>query len=174
MNIFVVDDDPAVAARMLCDKHVGKMSVEGVQQLVSALRRHNVDESTLPLSSKGAPHRGGYRNHPCTVWAGDSRSNFVWLLEHSKVLCAEFSFRFGKQHASKLQLDIITDLVSVIPSGEQTKFALAVGPAFQASVGASHAFADVAVPVYRKFYMQDKARFATWDRGRTAPYWWTL
>ena len=29
MNIFVVDNDPIVAAQMLCDSHVCKMILEG-------------------------------------------------------------------------------------------------------------------------------------------------
>jgi histidyl-tRNA synthetase len=33
MNIFVLDEDPAKAARMLCDAHVVKMIVESAQLL---------------------------------------------------------------------------------------------------------------------------------------------
>jgi len=32
MNIFILDEDPKVAARMQCDKHVVKMIVEGFKQ----------------------------------------------------------------------------------------------------------------------------------------------
>ena len=38
MNIFVLDKDPRVAARMLCDKHVPKMIVESAQMLSTAHR----------------------------------------------------------------------------------------------------------------------------------------
>lgn len=173
MNIFVVHDDPITAAQMLCDKHVGKMAVESVQQLVSAARRHNVDETLLPLSSKGVPHRGGYHRHPCTVWAGDSRENFKWLLAHGRALCTEFTFRFGKRHACEDQINVLDELASFIPAGHLTNFALCVGPAFQATVGTTHACASIAVPVYRDFYVADKQKFAVWDRGRAAPDWWT-
>ena len=36
MNIFVLDRNPAVAATMLCDKHVVKMIVETAQMLCTA------------------------------------------------------------------------------------------------------------------------------------------
>ena len=38
MNIFVLDNDPDTAARMMCDKHVVKMIVESAQMLSTAHR----------------------------------------------------------------------------------------------------------------------------------------
>ena len=38
MNIFVVDEDPRVAAKSLCDKHVVKMIVESGQMLSTTHR----------------------------------------------------------------------------------------------------------------------------------------
>ena len=38
MNIFVLHEDPAVAATMLCDKHVPKMIIESAQMLSTAHR----------------------------------------------------------------------------------------------------------------------------------------
>ena len=38
MNIFVLDEDPQVAAQMMCDKHVVKMIVESAQMLSTAHR----------------------------------------------------------------------------------------------------------------------------------------
>ena len=55
MNIFVLDDDPAIAAQMMCDKHIPKMIVETFQMLGSALRRHGATDEQMPLTSKGTP-----------------------------------------------------------------------------------------------------------------------
>ena len=52
MNIFVLDDDPAIAAQMMCDKHIPKMVTETFQMLGSALRRHGA-------FSKGHPDGEG-------------------------------------------------------------------------------------------------------------------
>ena len=39
MNIFYVDQDPVVAAQMMCDKHIIKMILESAQMLCSVKRR---------------------------------------------------------------------------------------------------------------------------------------
>ena len=79
MNIFVLDEDPAIAAQMMCDKHIPKMIVETFQMLGSALRRHGATDEQMPLTSKGTPLIGGYKHHPCTIWAGETKTNYVWL-----------------------------------------------------------------------------------------------
>ena len=38
MNIFILDEDPTIAAQMQCDKHVVKMIVESAQMLSTAHR----------------------------------------------------------------------------------------------------------------------------------------
>ena len=94
MNIFVLHTDPCVAARMHCDKHVPKMCVEAAQMMASALRRHGATDDIMPLTKSGTPYKGGYAHHPCTVWAGDSRANFMWLTQHAVALCSEYNKRF--------------------------------------------------------------------------------
>ena len=36
MNIFYVDKDPKIAAKMMCDKHIIKMILESAQMLCTA------------------------------------------------------------------------------------------------------------------------------------------
>ena len=38
MNLFILHDDPTVAAQMQCDKHVVKMIIESAQMLSTAHR----------------------------------------------------------------------------------------------------------------------------------------
>ena len=38
MNIFYVDKDPKIAAKMMCDKHIIKMILESAQMLCTAKR----------------------------------------------------------------------------------------------------------------------------------------
>ncbi len=40
MNIFVLDKDPAIAAQMLCDKHIVKMLLETAQLPSSVFQLH--------------------------------------------------------------------------------------------------------------------------------------
>ncbi len=102
MNIFYTDTNPWVSARTLCDRHVVKMPVETVQMLVSALNRHDIEHQVL--TKAGKLHRGGYKHHPCTVWAGDSRSNANWLLRHGYSLCHEYFRRYKRVHIAYKQL----------------------------------------------------------------------
>ena len=89
MNIFVLSYDPTEAAQAHCDKHCVKMTLELYQQLGSALRRHGAADSDMPLTQSGKPLRGGYKNHPCTLFCGDSRENFEWAAEHAIALAEE-------------------------------------------------------------------------------------
>lgn len=172
MNIFVVNTDPELAAIQLCDKHINKMTVETVQMLVSASRRHGATDSDVPTTSKGTPHKGGYANHPSTVWAGDSKDNFIWLFYHGLALAEEFKYRYGKEHACSAQLDVLENLVDKIPDNGPTDVALCVGPELQSRYGATHMPIQKAVEVYQTFYRQDKVEFAKWEKGRPSPTWW--
>ncbi len=172
MNIFVVDEDPICAAEALCDKHVPKMIVETTQILVSALRRHGASDDDVPKTAAGNPHKGGYRNHPSVVWAGDSFSNAHWVSLHGHELCIQFMKRFGKMHACTVQMAVISKDLHRIPDHGLTDVALCVGKEFQDMYCQTHAPMHEAVPIYREFYMHDKASFATWEKGVDAPDWW--
>lgn len=105
MNIFYTDENPVHAAWSLPDKHISKMPVECVQLLVSALNRSGIEHDIR--TKAGDRHRGGYPNHPCTVWTAASRLHFEWVLAHGYALCVEFERRFGRVHACLRQLQAI-------------------------------------------------------------------
>ena len=162
MNIFVVDTDPSQAAEMLCDKHVPKMIVESAQMMASALRKNGAVDSEMPLTKTGKPYKGGYKNHPCTVWAGVNYENFTWLAQHATSLCYEFSKRFNKQHACCNPILQMTCMVDYLPKhGNTTPFAQAMPD--------EHKHTD-AVTAYRSYYKTKT--FAKWEKGTPAPSWW--
>ena len=165
MNIFVLDENPITAAEMHCDKHVPKMCVEAAQMMASALRRHGVTDEEMPLTKAGKPYKGGYAHHPCTVWAGNSGANFVWLAQYGLALCGEYTKRFNKQHAchepiSKMY-SIWTTSWSRVPYGKLTPFAQAMPDEYRD---------DDAVKAYRAYY--HSKQFAKWEKGTPAPDWW--
>ena len=161
MNIFVLDENPFDAAVMLCDKHVPKMVVESAQMMASAVIRHGAEDSQLPLTQKGTPYKGGYRNHPCTVWAGVNRSNYCWLADHAITLCAQFVKRFDKVHACAEPILTLTSLMDVIPQGRLTSFAQAMPDECKN---------EDAVKAYRTYYKTKT--FAKWEKGTNPPSWW--
>jgi len=81
-----------------------------------------------------------YTKHPCTLWAGRSLTNFIWLIEHSLEIGKEYNRRYKKHHKS---LDVImyikncllTNLGEVCYALEQQKsvipFALAMPDKYQ-------------------------------------------
>ena len=175
MNIFVLDTNPLLAALMHCDKHVPKMCVEAAQMMASALRRHGATDEQMPLTKSGTPYKGGYAHHPCTVWAGDSRDNFLWLADHAIFLSGEYARRFGKIHACTIPIADMRDKALTIPEGDLTPFALAMPDEYRPRGSSDdvlymEAEGDDAVKAYRAYY--HSKQFAKWEKGTPAPDWW--
>lgn len=145
MNIFAVDYDPVKAARMLCDKHVVKMVLETAQML-----------STI----NSGPYKPTHKNHPCTLWAGDRVTNYLWLVEHGLALADEYTVRYGKVHKSQAVIEGLS-MPPALPDGT-TPFALAMPDEYKC---------DDPVESYRNYYMS-KAAFCTWKN--TQPPDWFL
>lgn len=165
MNIFVLDENPIRAAEMMCDKHIPKMVVETAQMMASALRRHGVTDERMPLTKSGTPYKGGYQHHPCTVWAGDSYTNFDWLTSHGIALCAEYTFRFGKKHGCEDAIchmnAMHVDGFSHLNRDRLTPFAQAMPDEYRN---------PCAITAYRAYY--HSKQFAKWEKGTPAPDWW--
>jgi hypothetical protein len=163
MNIFILDNDPRTAAEYMCDKHIPKMIVETFQMMGSALRRHGARDEQMPLTQAGKPLIGGYKHHPCTVWAGDSICNFVWLGLHGMSLCDEYTFRYNKTHSCDMKIRHMCELMDMLPNIPQTPYALAMPDEYKCSD---------AIDSYRRYYIMEKSRFAKWEKGRESPHWW--
>jgi len=161
MNIFRLDTCPVSSAQMHCDKHVPKMIVESFQMQVSALVRHGVLPPSLPVTKSGNPARGGYRNHPCTVWAGNNKENFNWLSTMALELCHEFESRFGHRHFCFRGLSDMAHMGSIITSRVYNSPPQAMPDTYKRI--------DV-VDAYRAYYHSKE--FAKWEKGTPAPSWW--
>lgn len=153
MNIFRLHDDPVIAATMAIDKHVVKMPLESCQLLHTALHQYGFTANWLykPFNPK----------HPSCIWARQSRSNFKWLVDHGKALCAEYTKRYGKQHKCSFLIVQAEHEASIIPEGSETKLLLAMPDQFR-SLDVVHS--------YRLYYAGAKFRFAKWKTSQ--PYWW--
>ena len=151
---------------MHCDKHIPKMCVEAAQMMASALRRHGATDEQMPLTKSGTPYKGGYKHHPCTVWAGDSWTNLDWLASHAMALCVEFENRFKKEHACFRPICqmgmLIAKMYNSIPNDAKlTPFALAMPDEYKD---------NDAVKAYQAYY--HSKTFAKWEKGTPAPDWW--
>lgn len=75
MNIFALSQCPEQSALWLDDVRKTKMILESAQMLSTAIRVLDPD-TDLPV------YRIAHLNHPCSIWARQSRANFRWLIEH--------------------------------------------------------------------------------------------
>ena len=97
MNIFYLDRDPVIAAQMMCDKHVVKMILESAQMLSTAHRVLDGDE----YADRKGLYKLAHKNHPSTIWVRSSLENYTWLYDHMVALMAEYTYRYGKHHATE-------------------------------------------------------------------------
>lgn len=153
MNIFVLDLSPTEAARAQIDKHVVKMPLETAQMLSSVSWRYGVQAPYLPT----------HKNHPCTLWAGETLANWAWLMRHGEALCAEYTRRYGREHACAAVLDSLWLYGGRPPAGNLTPFAQAMPAELRGSD---------AVEAYRRYYLTSKASIATWRSPARPPAWW--
>ena len=158
MNIFVVDNDPIIAAQMLCDSHVCKMILEGCQMLSTV---HSLD---IVQGNKPELYKPCFHNHPCTIWARASKSNYYWLANHTFELTEEYTNRYEKIHKSTSMAHWFkNNAPSNLPNTICTDFAQAMPEQYKNVDG---------VAAYRAYYLGEKARFAKWKLGN-APKWFT-
>lgn len=165
MNIFVLDENPITAASYIDDRRLSKMIIESGQMMRAALGRHGLTEEKCIeygiLTSKGTPWKITHKNHPCTLWAGDSWANFDWLANHAIGLCVEFKSRFGKTHACEEPILLMNHLhLKQYKRDKLTPFAQAMPDEFKDEDG---------VVAYRNYY-QSKNNI----RYKTIPFpnWW--
>lgn len=154
MNIFILHKDPKEAARMQCDKHVVKMVLETAQLLCSVAHKNGI---------KKAPYKPTHKNHPCTLWAGESRDNWNWLIEHGLALSEEYTKRYGKVHKSQAVIERCSKYKFSMPKAGLTAFAQAMPEQYRALCP---------VLAYRNYYKNEKREIAEWNHCE-APSWWS-
>tara|TARA_R110001583_G_scaffold28240_2_gene100467 strand:+ start:3154 stop:3705 length:552 start_codon:yes stop_codon:yes gene_type:complete len=178
VNIFVLDENPQVAAQMMCDKHVVKMIVESGQMLSTAHRVLDGTEWT-DYSKNGrrikrwkSPYKlmedilykASFVGHPCTKWVMENNKNYYWLVEHAYELCREYTRRYGKVHKTDDMLSLIRYRKPInIPIADSiTPFAQAMPDEYKN---------EDAVKAYRAYYLGEKTGFAEWKNVET-PSWY--
>ena len=154
MQIFVLDRNPKKAAKMLCDKHVVKMIVESAQILTTI---HHLYDS----KQKHLVYKKTHEKHPCVIWAGNSKENYLWLLEHLSELIKEYEYRYGKFHKTTEIKKILETPPKGLLSVGLTDFAQAIPEEYKQKN---------AIKAYREFYKKEKMHFAKWTK-RKKPNW---
>lgn len=152
MNIFVLDLDISTCARYHADRHVVKMILESAQMLCTVVN----------LCGGVSPYKSTHSQHPCTLWALQSLTNWQWLQRLALALNDEYRYRYRRELDHK-SATVVRQLVAPpIADLGLTAFAQAMPECYRV--------AGDAVQAYRRFYIGEKAHFATWTRRRT-PRW---
>jgi hypothetical protein len=172
MNIFYLDEDPKIAAQMMCNKHVVKMILESAQMLCTT---HRVLDDVDMIEGEHL-YKMAHKNHPSTIWVRSSWENYMWLYEHMVALMQEYTHRYDKHHATERLMVPLYDAPINIPGSIKN----------DKSYGES-GFVDVpfteppqcmpdyckeknTVNAYRSYYIKEKSGFAKWKR-RKIPEW---
>jgi hypothetical protein len=176
MNIFILDEDPVIAAQMQCDKHIVKMPTELAQMLSSA---HRVLDGFMNIKTIGRKtkywthpvyddelYKVSHVNHPCSVWVREASENYKWAYQHFISLCSEYTFRYNKIHACETKLKtILSSMPDNIEYGK-TDFALGMKTNPECIV------LNNPVLSYRNFYKTKSDKFKMTWTNRDSPYWW--
>ena len=161
MNIFILDHDISLSAQYHCDRHVVKMVLESAQLLCGAHIAHGVE---VPYKMSA-----GHMKHPCALWARETKDNYFYLWELGRQLCEEYTYRYGKVHASQKVIDNLP-WPDHIPDGKMTPFARAFNRSMQPDKLNRILNTVDTVTAYRLYYVLDKAHFCKWT-GRPTPLW---
>ena len=182
MNIFILDEDPFEAARLMCDKHIVKMIVESAQMLSTAHRMLDGTCTRRPSKSgkmqikyyelkddrEDVLYKAVHFNHPCTIWARESKENYLWLYNHLEGLVEQYHHRYNKNHKTETILDKLSVLPTNIPDIGLTPYrkAMNIYPDLMAM--------EDTVLSYREYYKRKRNDFNMVWTGVLAPSWFVL
>lgn len=103
-----------------------------------------------------------HKNHPSAVWCRATRGNYKWLLEHFKALCAEYTKRGGKIHASSALISLFEANISLIPEGERQPFS---NNARNLTQGVDFTHISDTITAYQLYLG------ARWEKDKREPVW---
>ena len=176
MNIFCTNEDPDLAAFELCDQHVrSKMQIEGAIMLAHAFDQEVLNHKDCPRTKLGTPRKSGkgYFNHQCSIWARESKDNFMWLVEHTLSMFEERNYRWpgSATHHTLSFIEWCGNNIhnTIITKRARTPFAIAIGE--DCKCRKNKKFNNLStIEKYREYIRKDKP-FATWTRTKK-PFWY--
>lgn len=154
MNIFVLDWDVKKCAEYHNDKHCIKQLLESAQLLCGV--HHMTSQSTPQV-----PYKLSHKNHPCSIWARESLTNYLWLCELGLELSKEYTYRYGKRHKSQDVIEWCIENKPNIPDKGFTEPAKAMPDEYKVKS---------VVESYRNYYNGEKVSFSKW-KNRQIPNW---
>jgi len=148
--------------------------LEEAQMLNTAVRIHAPE-----FAEEAGLYKIAYTNHPCTIWARETRINYRFAVRLMKAMNDEYMWRYperkengkkvvNKGHKSMRNFDALVEAEKYIP--DVSNF---MTPHPQCFSGHDDCKTNEDWPIvaYRAFYTLDKSSFARYNRGRNKPFW---
>ena len=108
-----------------------------------------------------------HKNHPSSIWTRESLSNYNWLVELTKELCKEYTYRYGKIHkCEKDYLQILEENKPDIPDIGLTTPKQAMPDTYKINTNNI----EDSIEAYRQYYFFEKNSMFSWKK-RTKPEW---
>ena len=178
MNIFYLHPDPKICAELHNDKHVVKMILEYAQLLSTAHRvldgiqsvvvsKTNRKQTRYVLSDEReySLYLSTHTNHPSAIWVRQSYENYEWLYKLFIAVLDEYTYRYGKIHATARLIDALYTPPNHIPKGVGfTEPTPAMPDEYKVSGNS--------VRSYINYYLGAKQHLASWKK-RQIPEWFT-
>jgi hypothetical protein len=179
MNIFYLHHDPVTCATLHTDKHVVKMILEYAQLLSTA---HRVLDGVPTIDRGGATgrqrttyilpdnrdpllYRATHINHPSAVWVRQSDKNYDWLYSMFRALMSEYTYRYGKVHATSRLESVLANAPNNISLGPFTEPTPAMPDEFKVKSNS--------IQSYINYYVGAKRHLANWKK-RPTPTWYNI
>ncbi len=175
MNIFYLNADPSVCAQQHVNKHVVKMVLEyaqllstthrlldGVETLGVTAAGRQVKRWQLPDERDGLLYHATHNQHPSALWTRASSQHYQWLYRLFICVLAEYTFRYGKVHATARLIAPLQQPPSHIVDQGFTEPTPAMPDNYRVA-------GDV-VQSYHNYYLGSKSHLFAW-KNRPTPDW---
>ena len=175
MNIFYLDSDTTECAKLHVDSHCIKMILEYAQLLSTAHRLldgrlligqtekgRKMEIWTLPDDRQAVLYKVSHVNHPSALWTRKSDANYKWLYSMLVSLTKEYTYRYGKVHATERLLP----LLSKVP----TNIAVSTFTEPTPAMPEEYKVLGDAIQSYKNYYIEAKQHLHKW-KGREVPVW---
>ena len=160
---------------MHVDKHCVKMILEyaqllstshrvldGIQSIGVSKTGRKQTRYTISDSREIALYSATHINHPSAIWARRSSSNYDWLFKMFVALMDEYTYRYGKVHATSKLIEHLSRSPKNIAEASFTEPTPAMPEQYKVS--------DDSIKSYRNYYLGEKRRMFSWKR-REVPSW---
>ena len=113
-------------------------------------------------------YKAGWVKHPSTIWLFESAYNYIWLYKHFMALNEEYKKRYNHTD-DHIAVQKLGELLRYPPNNAKIN-KIATDP--QPAMPEHCKVPGDAVASYRKYYILEKRRFATWKSPAKTPEWY--